>query len=325
MTIAVSVCNMCTLSKLRLNGNSIKIIQSRFSSSSIARATNSDSIARVEAVTTISRKSQRLQALTSINGTDASQMQSNNKNNSNNNNNQSGANGTGTPSSAVNHRGYNRIPVLNKKCADNETDSRACHLFETCASSLLLLLEEVEYKLIRNSSDSRAHCGPPQSLDVIINVRVAFYGGFILGTIIGVIILYVVKQLCVCVFTSQCGTKEQKRSKCQRFSINSFDSYILVGFLIVLAIKGVASFKHQRSGPGMLRPRSLPTIMHTMKLFHAFLTVIPAMVLWCRLIIAAHVHHRAHFSLYLPSVHYIGDTIKVPRIWCDALAKVACF
>lgn len=167
-------------------------------------------IARVETLTTVSRKSQRLQALTSINATDANSMQS-----TNNNSQPNVLNGTATPTrAAVNHRGYSRIPVLNKKCADNETDSHACHLFETCASSLLLLLEEVEYKLTRSSSsDLKSHCGGPQSLDDIINVRTAFYGGFILGSIIGVIILYVLKQLCVCMFISICGTKDQKQSK----------------------------------------------------------------------------------------------------------------
>lgn len=159
-------------------------------------------------MTSVSRKSQRLQALTSINGSDSSSMQPNK-----NTNHSSGLNGTGTPSKNVNHRGYSRIPVLNKKCADNETDSHACHLFETCASSLVLLLEEVENKLVRSSDNLKSHCGAPQSLDDIINVRVAFYSGFILGTIIGVIVLYVVKLLCVCLFVSLCGTKEQKRSK----------------------------------------------------------------------------------------------------------------
>lgn len=109
--------------------------------------------------------------------------------------------------------GYNRIPVLNKKCADNETDSHACHLFEACSSSLLMLLDEIEYKRTRNASNLKWDCGSPQSLDDIVNVRVAFYGGFLLGTIIGVIILYVVRQLCVCIFAPKRTSNQLKQRK----------------------------------------------------------------------------------------------------------------
>lgn len=151
----------------------------------------------------ISRKSQRYQALTTINGTSSGHTQAVNP---------IGLTSTTTPPNA-NHMGYNRIPVLNKKCADNETDSHACHLFEACSSSLLMLLDEIEYKRTRNASNLKWDCGSPQSLDDIVNVRVAFYGGFLLGTIIGVIILYVVRQLCVCIFAPKRTSNQLKQRK----------------------------------------------------------------------------------------------------------------
>lgn len=91
----------------------------------------------------------------------------------------------------TNHSSYNRIPILNKKCAANESGSHACQLFESCTSSFLQLLEEIEYKLMSNSSS-------PQPLDDVVNVRIAFYVGFVLGSIISSIILCVLQQLCVC-------------------------------------------------------------------------------------------------------------------------------
>lgn len=170
------------------------IIASRF------RIANICQTAEVEAVTTVSRKLLRLQALT-----DASDGAHPTKH--------SDPSTTASPAPAVNHMGYNRIPILNKKCADNESDSHACHLFESCTSSFLQLLEEIEYKLARNASEIEAHRGSPQLLDDIVNVRVAFYVGFVLGSIIGAIILCMLQQLCVymCRGLSQCVSRESKQ------------------------------------------------------------------------------------------------------------------
>lgn len=177
----------------------MRIIVSRF------RIANISQTAEVEAVTTVSRKLQRLQALTAINETDASDGAYPTKH--------SDSSTTASPAPAVNHMGYNRIPILNKKCADNESDSHACHLFESCTSSFLRLLEEIEYKLARNASEIKAHRGSPQLLDDIVNVRVAFYVGFVLGSIIGAIILCMLQQLCVymCRGLSQCVPRESKQ------------------------------------------------------------------------------------------------------------------
>lgn len=120
------------------------------------------------------------------------------------------------------------IPILNERCRANETTvGHACHLFEICVSNLTMLVEEVEAKLLLNSAANMKEKYELGNLhhtwNEFVTVKVAFYGGLLLGTMVGAIILFTMKLISDCLIPSTQLKSQQamrrKRSTYHRFSI----------------------------------------------------------------------------------------------------------
>lgn len=114
-----------------------------------------------------------------------------------------------------NNHSYNKIPVLNKKCMENETNLHACHLFETCSKSLSLLLEEVDHKLLLKHNNMNTNCNLMNlhNWSEFVTIQMAFYGGLFLGAMIGAIILFMMKLIYDCIVMPNFKTNNRKRSK----------------------------------------------------------------------------------------------------------------
>lgn len=112
------------------------------------------------------------------------------------------------------------IPILNERCMANETTvDHACQLFEICVSNLTRLVEEVEEKLQLKSGggNMRIRYDPVRlhhSWYEFVSIQVAFYGGIMLGTLFGAIMLFTCKLISDCVTMS--GTDSDQRTRRKR-------------------------------------------------------------------------------------------------------------
>lgn len=133
------------------------------------------------------------------------------------------------------------VPILIERCRINETTIvHACHLFDVCVSNLTMLIKEVEAKLIlkKNAADAehRRFAYNPLQLQhswyEFVSVQVAFYGGLLLGTIFGAVMLFTLKLISDCVTTPNMenGAHQltRKRSKQLANLTNIFRTIFLI-------------------------------------------------------------------------------------------------
>lgn len=119
------------------------------------------------------------------------------------------------------------IPILSERCNANGTGiERACQLFEICIANFTMLIDEVETKLLLQSGAGGGGCRSDIGYDAahlqhtwyeFVSIQVAFYGGLLLGTLFGAILLFVLKLISDCVLwssTEDSGRRtRRKRSK----------------------------------------------------------------------------------------------------------------
>lgn len=112
------------------------------------------------------------------------------------------------------------IPILDERCQANETTAmQACRLFETCISNLTMLVDEVEAKLLLKSGNTKVRYDTVRLHHTwydLVTVQVAFYGGLFMGTMLGAVLLFVLKLISDCaeMFRSESGRElRRKRSK----------------------------------------------------------------------------------------------------------------
>lgn len=110
------------------------------------------------------------------------------------------------------------IPILNEYChSDNTTIDQACQLFQICVSNLTQLVEETEAKLQQKNADNIQIPYDPvkfhQTWYEFVTIQVAFYGGLLLGTLFGAIILFILKLISDCVTMSNTETNRRTRRK----------------------------------------------------------------------------------------------------------------
>lgn len=125
----------------------------------------------------------------------------------------------------IHNENDHNIPILNERCNANETSvEQACQFFEICIANFTMLIEEVEAKLLlkSESSSSTNSMGNIQygydamhSWYEFVSVQVAFYGGLLLGTLLGAIILFVLKLISDCVMWSSTedSTRRTRRKR----------------------------------------------------------------------------------------------------------------
>lgn len=125
----------------------------------------------------------------------------------------------------IHNENDHNIPILNERCNANETSiEQACQFFEICIANFTMLIEEVEAKLLlksgsgsdisSNSMGNMQYGGyntmPFQhSWYEFVSIQVAFYGGLLLGTLLGAIILFILKLISDCVMWS--STEDSSR------------------------------------------------------------------------------------------------------------------
>lgn len=111
------------------------------------------------------------------------------------------------------------IPILNERCNANETMiEHACQLFEICVSNLTRLVDEVEEKLRPKSGrdETRFRYDPVQmhhSWYEFVSIQVAFYGGLMLGTLFGAVMLFTCKLISDCVTMSGADDQRVRRKQ----------------------------------------------------------------------------------------------------------------
>lgn len=120
------------------------------------------------------------------------------------------------------------IPILNERCNANETSvEQACQFFEICIANFTMLIEEVEAKLLLKSGTGSRPNGMghmqygcdtmhlQHSWYEFVSVQVAFYGGLLLGTLLGAVILFVLKLISDCVMWSSTedSTRRTRRKR----------------------------------------------------------------------------------------------------------------
>lgn len=127
----------------------------------------------------------------------------------------------------IHNENDHNIPILNERCNANETRiEQACQLFEICIANFTMLIEEVEAKLLLKSG-SNGMGNMQYGYDAMhlqhswyefVSIQVAFYGGLLLGTLLGAIILFILKLISDCVMWSSTEDNSRrtrrKRSKC---------------------------------------------------------------------------------------------------------------
>lgn len=130
----------------------------------------------------------------------------------------------------IHNENDHNIPILSERCNANETSiEQACQLFEICITNFTMLIEEVEAKLLLKSDSSSSSSNSigydtmhlQHSWYEFVSIQVAFYGGLLLGTLFGAIILFILKLISDCVMWSSTEDssrrKRRKRSKCFSF------------------------------------------------------------------------------------------------------------